>query len=194
MKISKITWFILIIGVAVIGTVGLYLVYDDEIDQQDILRASIETAQSNLPSITTQRENLEAQIADLEIERDEIEADLELALTLFPDDVQSIFYGDLLFFFGRQFELRVVNFSATGPYTYSLNGINYIASTFTLDIETDDVDAIMAYLTTLELGDDFVTTKINAVSSNIVQQDPNTPEDELSTASISITILSHGGS
>lgn len=193
MKISKITWFILILGVAIIGAVGLYFVYDDEIEKQESLQASITTAQESLPNIASTKQNLENQIADLDEELDAVEADLLESLDLFPNDVQSIFYGDLLFFFTRQFDMRMTSFTSSGPLTLEANGISYTAATFTVDIETDEVDSIMSYLTTLELGDDFATTRINSVSSQIVQDDPNTPEEELSTVSITITILSYGG-
>ena len=193
MRISKVTWFILIIGVAVIGAISLYLVYKGEIDEQNTLEVSVSTAQSTIPTVIAQRDSLEGQLAGLRTRLAEAQAALAVAQTLFPDDVQSIYYGDVLFFFARQFEMRVVSFAATGPTSLKVGNINYEATTFTVTIETDDIEAIMAYLTTIENDEDFETTRINSVTSQITQPDLETEEPELSTATIVITVLSYGG-
>jgi hypothetical protein len=193
MKISKITWFILIIGIAVIGAAGLYMLYQDEMDEQDTLNDSIAAAQATLPTIIAERNSLEEQLAGLEVELTEAQALLTEAYTLFPDDVPSIYYGDVLFFWARALDIRVLGFTATGPFSLVDSGTNYTANTFTVAIVSEEVASIMNYLTILEYDDDFDTTRINAITATITQADPETEEPELHYADINITTLSYEG-
>ena len=193
MKISKVTWFIVIIGIAIIGAVGLYMLYQDEMDEQDTLNDSIAAAQATLPTIIAERTSLEEQLAEIEVELAAAQALLTEAYTLFPEDVPSIYYGDVLFFWARTLDIRVTSFTATGPFKLVDSDTNYTANTFTVTVESEEVESIMNYLTILEYDDDFDTTRMNTITVTIREADPGAEEPELPTADINITSLSYEG-
>ncbi len=191
MRLSKIAWLILGVSISILGAVGLYLIYQDEIDEQDTLKGSIAAAQATLPTIIAERNDLEGQLAELEDDLAEAEALLAEAETLFPEDIQSIYYGDLLFYWAEVVNLKVTSFTSTEPFSYVVDNINYMAYTFTVVVEGDYVEYIMSYLTRIEFNEDFITAKIDTVTTSIA--DPEAEVPEATSASITLTILGYGG-
>ncbi len=184
MKFSRITWLILGVGIFAIGAVGIYLIYQEEIETQDQLNESIATTQAALPLIIAQKSDLEDQLAQLEDDLVQAEAGFEEAVADWPEDIQSIYYGDLLFYWAETLDLRVTSFTSSEPTTMVEDDISYEVTTFTVTVEADLAKDILSYLTLIELDDDFRTARINSVTTVIAAPE----EAEITSASISLTI------
>ncbi len=184
MKFSRITWLILGVGIFTIGAVGIYLIYQDEIEAQDQLNVSIAAAEATLPQIIAQKSDLEGRLAQLEDELAQAEAGFEEAVAKWPESIQSTYYGDLLFYWAKILDLRVTSFTSSEPTVMVEDGIIYEVTYFTVTVEADFVGNIMSYLTRIELNDDFRTARIDSVTTVIAD-----PEEATATSSISLTII-----
>ena len=188
MKFGRITWLILGVGIFTIGAVGIYLIYQEEIEAQDQLNESIAANEATLPQIIAQKSDLEGQLAQLEDDLVQAEAGFEEAVAEWPDEVQSIYYGDLLFYWAETLDLRVTSFTSSEPTTMVEDDISYEVTTFTVTVEADLAKDILSYLTLIELDDDFRTARIDSVTTVIA--DPEDEEaTEVTSASISLTII-----
>ena len=187
MKFSRITWLILGVGIFAVGAVGIYLIYQEEIEAQDLLNESIAATEATLPQIIAQKTDLEDQLAQLEDDLAQAEAGFEEAVAEWPEDIQSIYYGDLLFYWAETLDLRVTSFTSSEPTTMVEDDISYEVTSFTVTVEADLAKDILRYLTLIELDDDFRTARIDSVTTVIV--DPEDEEaTEITSADISLTI------
>ena len=187
MKFSRITWLILGVGIFAVGAVGIYLIYQEEIEAQDLLNESIAATEATLPQIIAQKSDLEGQLAQLEDDLAQAEAGFEEAVAKWPESIQSIYYGDLLFYWAETLDLRVTSFTSSEPTAMLEDGISYEVTNFTVTVEADLAKDILRYLTLIELDDDFRTARIDSVTTVIV--DPEDEEaTEITSADISLTI------
>ena len=189
MRFSRVFWLILVTGILITGGVLLFMLYQDEMDEQNILEAQVALAQAELPG-------LYSQIGDLEDQLDQRETELAAAQTELTDiegdwisSVDSIEYSDLLFNMASIYNIQILSFDSPGPSNVKIDNISYQSMRFNLAVEGYIYD-IMSYLTFIELGDDFTSTVIEVVNSIIAE-----PGGDYWTtkANISINILSYGG-
>ena len=189
MRFSRVFWLILVTGILITGGVLLFMLYQDEMDEQSILEEQVTLAQAELPG-------LYSQIGDLEEQLDQREAELAAAQTELIDierdwisSVDSIEYSDLLFNMANIFDIQILSFTSPGPSTVTIDSISYQSMRFNMAVQGYIYD-IMSYLTFIEINDDFTSTDIEFVDSSIAQ-----PGGDLWTtqANISINILSYGG-
>ena len=166
MKISRITWLILGVGILAIAAAGLYMLYQDQLEEQDNLNQSISVAQAALPGLISEKGGLEDQLAQLEDELAQAEAGLTQAEAGFPASVQSIFYGDLLFSLAGSLDLEVISLTATEPAEMTEEDINYGVTYFTVVIK-GEVANVLQYITNIEVDDEFKTAGIETVSTAI---------------------------
>ena len=166
MKINRITWLILGIGVLAVAGAGLYPIYQDQLEEQDKLNQSISAAQAALPGLLSETGALEEQLAQLEDELAQAEVRLSQAEAGFPESVQSIFYGDLLFSLAESLDLKVISFTATEPAKTEDENISYEVTYFVVAIR-GEVANVLQYITRIEVDDEFRTASIETVGTTI---------------------------
>jgi len=189
MKFSRAFWLILVAGLIITGGVILYMLYQDEIDEQNQVEEQLALAQGNLPGFNSQISDLEAELAQRQAELALVLEELAEIEEQVIDEVTSIEYGDLLYNIAGIVDIQVLNFSSSEPSTTKIDGITYQYVSFDLTVEGYSYD-IIAYLTHIEVLDEFSSTIIELVDFNIVG-----PGEEVDTsqANISIDILAYGG-
>ena len=188
MKFGKITWLILGIGIFVIGGISLYLVYQEQTDEQDSLNLSLLAAEATLPTLISETNNLENELAQLEDDLAQALDELDEVERQFPDSIESSDYGDLLFDMAQNLGLEVTSFTSSGPSVITEDGLRYEATYFTMGVE-GEVDAILQYLTNIQVESEFWTATIDVVNIDIALP----AAEEETSANISLRILSYRG-
>lgn len=193
MKFSRITWLILGTGILAIAAAGLYIVYQDQADEQDSLNQSLLAAEATLPELVSETNDLENELAQLEDDLAQAQSQLDEVEGKFPDSIESSDYGDLLFYLAQNLGLEVTSFTSSEPSAITEDGLSYEATYFTVAVE-GDVDAILQYLTKIQLESEFWTATIDEVNIvNIDIVEPADEEEEETSADISLRILSFRG-
>ena len=163
MKFGKLSWMILSIGIFIIGAVVLYVLYQQQTDEQDQLNLSLTAANSALPALIADSAALQSQLDALEADLAEARADLEDAEAKLPQDIESSIYGDLLFDMAHNAGLNVWVFTATEPAGITLDGIAYETTTITMEVENSLQD-ILEFISQIEVELEFNTTTIDSVT------------------------------
>ena len=192
MKIGKIAWLILGIGIFAIAGFSLYLLYQDQVDEQESVNQSLLAAEASLPALISEKEALKSQLTQLVADLAQAEDRLDEAEGRFPDSIVDATYGDLLFTLAGGLNLKVTSFTSTGPSGMVQDGISYEATSFMIVVE-GELEAILQYITKIQVETDFRTTTIDVVNINIVATAAG-EEDGKSSASISLKIVSYRGS
>lgn len=190
MKFSKTSWMVLGIGIVIIGTASLYMVYQGEVQKRDEARDSLAEAQATVPIRITERNDLESQLSQLEDELvqwqnelSQLETELAQAeLTLnqtgarFPISVESIEYDEFLvdFALGAN-ELNMTSLTASEPTELTLDGITYTTTFFTVAINGEVAD-ILNFINTIVADDDFQTAILEPITIDIPE--PLTDEEK----------------
>ena len=215
MKLSKISWLILGIGILLIGFISLYMVYRGQVSAQAGLNQKIAAAQATLPKVVSEREGLEGQLTKLKNDLARITSLLSSAKAQFPKSVQSIEYGEILFKMASDSHLDIVQFTASPPESTAAGSketkeVTYSVTLFEVGVE-GGVDDILDYVNTIATSENFTTAAVEPV--DIVIPEPLTEseeealregksaeegdkavaEAEKSTATIKITIYGYKG-
>lgn len=166
MRFSKITLLILGIGIFAIATAGLYTLYQEQLEEQENLNQGISVAQAILPGLFSEKGTLEDQLARLEDEMAQAEVRLSEVEAEFPESIQSIFYGDLLFSLAESLDLEVTGLTATKP-AQMVDGNTSYEVTYFLVVVKGEVANILQYIVRIEVDDEFKTAGIEAVNTVI---------------------------
>lgn len=189
MKFSKLSWLILSIGIFIIGAVVLYVLYQQQTDEQDELNLNLTAANSSLPMLISESAALQSQLDALEAELAEAVAALEDVKAELPKDIESSDYGVLLFKIAHDIDLDVWLFTATEPAKIILDDIIYESTIITMEVKNDR-EAILLFLTQIEVALDFNTTTIDSVTiENIDGSDDDLEHLKL----VEITLLAYIG-
>ena len=188
MKFSKIASLILGIGLFAIAGISLYILYQDQADEQDSLNQSLLAAEATLPTLISETNNLGNELVQLEDDLAQALDELDEVERKIPDSIESSDYGDLLFDLAQNLGLEVTSFTSSGPSGITEDGIRYEATYFTMEVE-GKVDAILQYLTKIQVESEFWTATIEVVNIDIAE--PAAGEE--ASANISLRILSYRG-
>jgi hypothetical protein len=222
MKISKLTWIILGILVLAIGFGVIYMLYSKQQQEQDSLKAKASANQAILAGLVTEQEKWRIELVRVQEQLDRKNADvtasaasLAQAKTLWPQDAQSIEYGEKLFALADGWQL-VVNVVTADEDTVVMNqNIQFTNNTFTITVtgqpltagftdvsEYEDflyvrISDILGFVDDLTRDSLFSTSKIDLVTLTVP---PVPSQDELSSAgtaleqpvaSLSVTIFTY---
>ena len=189
MKLGKLSWLILSIGIFVIGAVILYVLYQQQTDEQDELNLNLTAANSSLPILISQSAALQSQLEALEAELAEAIAALEDAEAKLPQNIESSIYGNLLFDMAYDAGLDVWSFTATEPARIILDDIIYESTIITMEVKNKLPDILM-FISQIEVQLDFNTTTIDSVAIEDIA-DPGGDLEHLKL--IEITLLAYIG-
>lgn len=189
MKLGKLSWLILSIGIFIIGAIILYVLYQQQAEEQDELNLNLTAVNSSLPILISESAALQSQLDALEAELVEAIADLVAVEAKLPKDIQSSIYGDLLFDMAYNAGLDVWSFTATEPAIIILDDITYETITITMEIANSLPD-ILIFITQIEVELDFNTTTIDSVS---IEDTEGSGGDLTQLKLVEITLLAYIG-
>jgi multidrug efflux pump subunit AcrA (membrane-fusion protein) len=193
MKLSKLSWMILSVGILILGAVAIFILYQQQSDEQDELNLSLTAANSSLPGLISESAALQSQLEALEAELAEAIAALDAAEAELPRDIESSTYGDLLFDMAHDndngINLDVWKFEATEPVRITLDNIVYESTTIKIHCD-NDLEDILRFITQIEVGLKFGTTSIDAVTIQDLEGSTGDLED---LKLVEITLLAYIG-
>ena len=207
MRLSKTAWLILGAGVFVIALAVLIMLYAQQADEEKQAEESLANAQGLLPQLVAEREDWQNQLTQVEDQLAQEVSALENSIAKFPDpeDVESIEYDEELFMIAHDYDLEVVQLTASEPQDQEADDeiIIYLVTTFEVTVspaaippEAEDAyeaycdDAIASFL-------DFINTVVNgeyfttATVEEVVWEIPEITETERPVAIIKLLIYSY---
>jgi hypothetical protein len=135
MKVSKLTWLILGIGILVIALGAMGMVYRGQSGERKDVEASLVQAQSVLPDLVAQNTALQAQSDELNARVAAARGLLSEAESGFALSVESIETGQELCKVADEKGLAVIDFTSDKPGSRKLNGITYSVTSFSITVE-----------------------------------------------------------
>lgn len=170
MKLSRTTWIALAVGLFVIASIGLYMVYQGQASERQEAEDRLAQARAEVPLLLSQKMALEAelsqmesdlaqwqsQIAQLELELSQTISELGQILTRFPGLIESIEYDEMLFAFARENNLKITSLAATESADEEIEGVTYSTTSFVLSMQGEVAD-ILDFVNTIVTDNDFRT-------------------------------------
>ena len=176
-RLSKIAWLILGIGIFAIALGGLYFLYSREGDQQEQLNDSLSVAQATLLTLVSEKEDWESQLTQQESQLTQQESQLtqresqlvqatsllDTTQASFPSSVESIEYDELLFNFAHGYNLRITELIASEPGNEEVEDITYSVTSFTVEMEGEVAD-ILGFINAIVTSEDFTNATAELVN------------------------------
>jgi len=184
MRFGRRARLILTGGIIVILLATMGVFYSRQLNQQRDVEYDLAMAQANLPNVIALKEDLERQLAQA------IRL-LNTSKESFPDTVESIEVGELLFEIADDLDLEVLNFEAEEPVDYEVDDIIYSTATFRIEVR-GDTGNILNFIYSIRSDDDFGNAKVEMVEL-LVPQPSDDEVDEEPSATIELTIYGYEG-
>ncbi len=165
MRLSKTFWLILGIGISVIVVGVLGWSYLDQRGEQKTLNESLSGAQTTLPMLVSQRDDLESQLTQRKSELAQAESLLGEAKASFPESVESIEYGERLFKIAKSCKLEITMPRVTELRGEKVEGITYARTQFEVVVKGKVAD-ILGFINTIATDKDFANATIESVTMN----------------------------
>ena len=222
MKFGKAAQLILAIGIFAVGGIFLNRMNTQRQVEQEQLNTQLSAAQLLLPKIVSEKDDLEGQLAQLQAELDSAKILASESKENFPDSVESIEYDELIFNIAHDRDLEIEVLFASEPSTLTVDGVAFVLSSFTVQIQgivadeefaTADeyrtftyqtVSDILDFISAVATGEDFRTASIESVDINIpdlitdddiaeMQAEEVPPEYETASAALRLNVYSYEG-
>ncbi len=184
MKLSKKSWLILIVGIAIAIFAGLWLARGQQVDEQEQLREELSIVVMRLNGL--QGEEISAQQAQLERQLSQTISQLETAKAVLSQSTGSITVSGTLFDIAEATGVEITEISSSGLSSDSLEGITCSVLPLTITVEGDVAD-IISFVGSL--NHDFKTGIVKSVEISI----PETTSEETVSANIQLRIYTYQG-
>jgi hypothetical protein len=184
LKLSKTSWFLLVIGIFIIVFAGLGVVCYQQINQQNQLNEELTLAEAKLNEF--QLEQLSYRKGELERRLSQAISQFETAKAILSQSTGSIATTSTLFDIAEAYGVEVTELSSSGLVSEELEGVPCSVLSLTVRVEGDIPDLI-GFIT--KLNDDFTTGVVQSVEISI----PETTGGEESSANIQLVIYTHQG-
>ncbi|HEY55006.1 MAG TPA: hypothetical protein G4N91_01820 [Dehalococcoidia bacterium] len=204
LRLSRTAWLILGGGIFVIVLGILLLGYGRLSGEHANVEGDLSAAQNLLPTVVSEREYWENQLAQLEDQLAEGTSSLNASKARFPRSVDSIEYDEELFIIAHAHDLEIASITASEPYQEDILGIIYTTTIFEVEVMAGEhsyvtwtqghidqvVDNIVGFLNALVTSDYFDTASIDLVSI-IAPADEEGEEVTEPSAIITLVIYSY---
>ena len=198
MRLSKTSWYALGIGILAIALVCLYMLYLQQGREQERLNEDLAIAQVALPTLASERADLESTLTEMEDKLAQATSQLKTAKTNFPGGVESIEVDELLFGIAADWGLDIISLTASeasevgvevevDEEDIEVEDVTYLVTSFTVDVKgkapesdlkTEEykayidkaVDDILNFIHTIVTHRNFDTATVELV--NIVIPEP----------------------
>ena len=188
MKLSKTAWWILGIGFFILAAVILVVLYSGQSSDIEQMEENLAVTQVLLNKLTSEREAMESQFAQLENELEEAQAAYTQSKANFPKSVESIEYDEELFFVAEDYNLEMLSLTATEPGQDVIEGVPFARTIFEAEVR-GQVSNILSFINNVATGGYFDAAVVELVNMEVPEPD----EDEEPTALIKISVYSYEG-
>lgn len=179
MKLSKKSWLILIVGIAIAIFAGLWLARGQQVDEQEQLHEELSIVAMRLNGL--QGEEISSQQGELEKQLSQTISQLETAKAALSQSTGSIAVSGALFDIAEAIGVEITEISSSHLSSDSLGGITCSVLPLTITVEGDVAD-IISFVGSL--NHDFTTGIVKSVEISI----PETTSEETVSANIQLHI------
>jgi hypothetical protein len=195
MKISKTALIVLGVGIFIIGFAALFTVFLGQSGEQEVLNQELVSAQSLLPKLTAEKEDLESQLTQWKGELDKAMLALSKSEGRFPKSVESIEYDEVMFKLAADCDLMIMELSAFEPYDEDIEDTDIVYSVGAAEVKVQNtelpprtvgdyevyadetVDKVLEFIHLLAVSGEFNISTIRLVNiENLEAPDPETLE------------------
>jgi Tfp pilus assembly protein PilO len=206
MKFSKTAQLILAIGIFAIVLVFMYRMNQSREAEHEQLSTQLATAQTLLPEIVAENEELEGRLNQLQLELNQAEASLKEIKAKFPASTDSIRYVELLCQMAYDRNLEMMSLFTSEPVEQTMEEVAYTTVSFEIEV-TGQVADILDFVNAIAIGEDFTTAIVEEVDIRVPEpltayekeyldlQEPEEGEEapEAPSADIKLSIYSYEG-
>ena len=160
MKLNKKVGLIVGIVILVAALAGLYTVYSRQAGERRDLNDRLLRAQTLLPGLNANKQNLENELA-------QAQSSLDTSLAKFPASVESIEYGEYLFEIADECNVNIDSLSFPRPTDKKVGAITYSVVSLSLPVSGRLAD-IFKFIDTMRTDERFASTDVKSVNINIV--------------------------
>lgn len=191
MKLSKVTFLFLVIGIVIIAGASLGMTHSRQVSQQNQLEQQIKSAQQKLSSIDISK--ISAQQNQLEQEQSTYQSQLDSIKTKLTSSTDSISATEELLNTGPTFKVQVTTLDSPGTSSGTL--VNTNCNILTLNIQVDGtLPNIKAYIS--NISQIFPTSIVTSVQMTSKTQQNQASGDQGGTpasATVSLVIYDYEG-
>jgi hypothetical protein len=200
-RLSRTAWLVLGAGIFVIVLGILLLGYGRVSGDHARAEEDLNAAQNLLPTIVSEREYWESQLAQLEAQLADSTAALDASKDRFPVSADSILYGEELFIIAHAHDLEIASITVSEPEEEDILGIIYTTTVYEVQViagehsyttwtqgHIDDVIGnIVGFINDVIISDYFDTASIDLVS--IIAPAPDEAEEGVLEPTAVITLI-----
>lgn len=188
MKLSKTAWWILGIGFFILAAIILVVLHSGQSSDVEQMEENLGVTQALLNKLTSDREALDIQLAQLENELEEAYLAYTQSKANFPKAVESIEYDEELFFIAEDYDLEMMSLTATEPGQDVIEEIPFTRTVFEAEVRGQVAD-ILSFINNVATGGYFDSAVVELVDLEVPEPDV----DEEPTALIKISVYSYEG-
>jgi ABC-type transporter Mla subunit MlaD len=188
MKLSKTALWILGIGFFIITSAVLVMLHAGQSGDVEQLEDNLAVTQTVLTTLTSEREDLDSLLTQLNNQLDEAEAAYSQSQANFPQAVMSIEHDEELFLIADDYNLEVMSLTASEPRENKVEGIPFDNTIFEMEVR-GEVSDILSFINNVTTGGYFDSATVELVNMEVPEPD----EDETPTAVIKLIIYSYEG-
>jgi len=177
MKVSRKVGLVLAAVAIVAVLVVAYVVYSGLAVQRNDLNTRLSRAQTFVPALTNQKNNLQDQLASAQ-------STVDTSQAKFPQSAESIEYGEYLHEIADDCNVELTSLNFPEPKSVTANGVTYSVVSLTLPV-SGALDDVFDFIQTLRTDDRFASTEIKTVTMGM--------GDGTTTTTISVDIYAHRG-
>jgi len=159
MKISRKVWLILGAVILVAALVSVYVVYSGQAGERDALNERLSRAETLLPGLTANRNDLENQLAQAESSLNTSQAQFPQVLESieYGEDFFKIAYGQNLYAMAGGCGVGITRLTASPPTDKKVGTVTYSVSSFVVVVE-GNIDNILKFIDAIGTGIDYDLT------------------------------------
>jgi tetrahydromethanopterin S-methyltransferase subunit F len=159
MRISKKVGLIIgaVILVVILGI--LFSTYSRQPGERNDLNARLSAAQTLVPILTTQKTDLENQLA-------QVESSLNANKAKFPESVESIEYGEYLFEIADECNVNLNFLTFPKPTAITIGAVTYSVVSLALPV-SGELDNIFDFIEALRTDERFTSAEVTAVKIEV---------------------------
>ena len=147
MRLSKKVWLIVAIVIFAIVLGILFSIYSGQAGERKQLKDRLDNAQTLLPGLIDNKEELEDQLA-------QAQSLLAKSQAEFPESVDSIEYDDDLFEIADDCNVEITRLTSSKPTSKEVGAVTYSVSTYVVVVQ-GNIDDILDFIYAIRIGEDF---------------------------------------
>lgn len=156
MRLRRKVWIILGIGVLVVLIAVLASTYFQQLTQQRELNDRLTLAQTRLPALIADKEELENELV-------QARSALQTSQARYPQSVHSIEYGEHLFDIARRSNVTLSSLSFPRPTNQQVGSVTYSVVTLSLPVSGTRSN-IFEFIQAIRTDPRFASTRVNSIN------------------------------